>query len=101
MMLFLPLGVDNTELERLPRVSITIAAICIVAFFISWVIPSNPLGVGENELRSLLAPGPGVPSRVRGAVAVRFGPEAGAQHAPTRRGIRRSGERDEPAAGTE
>ncbi|QDE95416.1 rhomboid family intramembrane serine protease [Myxococcus xanthus] len=54
MMLFLPLGVDNTELERLPRVSITIAAICVVAFFISWVVPSAPMGVGENELRSLL-----------------------------------------------
>ncbi|AEI62530.1 rhomboid family intramembrane serine protease [Corallococcus macrosporus] len=54
MILFLPLGVDNTELERLPRVSITIAAICVVAFFISWVIPSEPMGVGEEDLRSML-----------------------------------------------
>ncbi|WP_426749128.1 rhomboid family intramembrane serine protease [Myxococcus sp. Y35] len=54
MMMFLPLGVDETELERLPRVSITIAAICAVAFFITWVIPSEPLGVGESDLQSML-----------------------------------------------
>ncbi len=54
MMMFLPLGVDETELDRLPRVSITIAALCAVVFFITWVIPSEPLGVGEGDLRSML-----------------------------------------------
>ena len=54
MMMFLPLGVDETELDRLPRVSITIAALFAVLFFMTWVIPSEPLGVGERDLRSLL-----------------------------------------------
>ncbi|WP_253909081.1 hypothetical protein [Corallococcus exiguus] len=54
MVFLLPLGVDGATLDRRPWVSVSIAAICAVAFFITWVVPSNPGGVGEGELRELL-----------------------------------------------
>ncbi|WP_434300404.1 rhomboid family intramembrane serine protease [Corallococcus exiguus] len=54
MVFLLPLGVEGATLDRRPWVSVSIAAICAVAFFFSWVVPSNPGGVGEGELRELL-----------------------------------------------
>lgn len=53
MFIFLPLGVDGAELDRLPRVSIGIAAVCVLAFFATWVIPSEPLGVGNADVNEL------------------------------------------------
>ncbi|WP_375744224.1 rhomboid family intramembrane serine protease [Corallococcus interemptor] len=54
MVFLLPLGVDGATLDRRPWVSVSIAAICAVAFFITWVVPANPGGVGEGEVRELL-----------------------------------------------
>lgn len=53
-MLFLPLGVDEATLERKPYVALSIAALCVVAFFITWVLPSNPEGVDEEALGALV-----------------------------------------------
>ncbi|MCY1016732.1 rhomboid family intramembrane serine protease [Pyxidicoccus sp. MSG2] len=53
MMIFLPLGVDGAELDRLPRVSIGIAVVCALAFVATWVIPSEPLGVGDEDINQL------------------------------------------------
>lgn len=54
MFIFLPLGVDGAELERLPRVSIGIAAVCAVAFLATWVVPSEPLGVSDEDVGGLV-----------------------------------------------
>ncbi|QSQ20126.1 rhomboid family intramembrane serine protease [Pyxidicoccus parkwayensis] len=54
MFIFLPLGVDGAELDRLPRVSIGIAAACVLAFLATWVVPSEPLGVGNEDLGRLV-----------------------------------------------
>lgn len=49
-MIFLPLGVDEAKVDRLPWVSISIAALCVLAFFATWVIPSNPMGADQREV---------------------------------------------------
>ncbi|RKH55768.1 rhomboid family intramembrane serine protease [Corallococcus aberystwythensis] len=54
MFFLLPIGVDGATLDRRPWVSVSIAAACVVAFFITWVIPSNPGGVGEDDVRELI-----------------------------------------------
>lgn len=54
MVFFLPLGVDGATLDRRPWVSVTIAAVCVVAFFVTWVVPANPTGVSERELVELI-----------------------------------------------
>ncbi|HWT85249.1 MAG TPA: rhomboid family intramembrane serine protease [Myxococcales bacterium] len=43
-MLLLPVRVEDAEVDRLPAVSIGIAAACAVAFLFTWVLPSNPDG---------------------------------------------------------
>ncbi|MCP3097366.1 rhomboid family intramembrane serine protease [Myxococcus sp. K15C18031901] len=55
MVILLPLGVDEATLERRPWVSITIAAVCVLAFFATWVLPSHPEGVSPVELRALVS----------------------------------------------
>ncbi|GMU03354.1 hypothetical protein KH5H1_74760 [Corallococcus caeni] len=54
MVFLLPLGVEGATLERRPWVSLSITAVCVVAFFITWVIPANPVGVNEAEVRALI-----------------------------------------------
>lgn len=53
-MIFLPLGVDEAKVDRLPWVSITIAALCFLAFLATWVIPAHPTGVEQEEVVSVL-----------------------------------------------
>ncbi|HKD43474.1 MAG TPA: rhomboid family intramembrane serine protease [Myxococcaceae bacterium] len=50
MIILFPVGVEDAEVNRLPWVSIVIAALCFVAFLISWVLPVNPQGVDESAL---------------------------------------------------
>lgn len=53
MVVFFPIGVEEAEVDRLPRVSITIAALCVLAFVGTWVLPRNPDGVDRGELTAL------------------------------------------------
>lgn len=54
MTFFIPLGVDEAKVDRLPWISIIIAITCVLAFFATWVLPANPMGVGEEELGEVL-----------------------------------------------
>ncbi|XXF79269.1 rhomboid family intramembrane serine protease [Myxococcaceae bacterium GXIMD 01537] len=54
MTFFLPLGVDDAKVDRLPWVSISIAALCLLAFLATWVLPSNPMGVDDEEVKEVL-----------------------------------------------
>ena len=54
MFLCLPLGVEEATVDRVPWVSITIAALCAVMFAITWVLPANPEGGDEGEFQGVL-----------------------------------------------
>lgn len=54
MVFLLPMGVEGATLDRRPWVSISIAAVCVAAFVITWVLPKNPFGVSEVEVRALI-----------------------------------------------
>lgn len=44
-----PIGVEGASVNRVPWVSIAIAAMCVVAFFVTWVAPVAPFGArGED-----------------------------------------------------
>jgi membrane associated rhomboid family serine protease len=49
----LPIGVEGNEV-RLPVVCIGILALCVLAFFGTWVIPDNPAGADPGELRETI-----------------------------------------------
>jgi membrane associated rhomboid family serine protease len=50
---FLPIGVEEAEVNRVPFVSATIAALCVVLFAVTWVLPADPMGAGEEDLQAL------------------------------------------------
>ncbi|MBN1207442.1 MAG: rhomboid family intramembrane serine protease [Myxococcaceae bacterium] len=54
MTFFIPLGVDEAKVDRIPWISLAIAIACVLAFFATWVVPQNPMGVGDEELGEVL-----------------------------------------------
>ena len=54
MTFFIPLGVDEAKVDRLPWVSLAIAITCVLLFLATWVLPAHPMGVGDEELGEVL-----------------------------------------------
>jgi membrane associated rhomboid family serine protease len=54
MFWFLPIGVEKAEVDRVPWISIAIAALCVAAFVATWVVPDDPEGAGSTELYAAL-----------------------------------------------
>lgn len=50
---FLPWGIEHARV-RLPVVSIGIFVACLLAFVATWLVPKEPLGVGDHELEAVL-----------------------------------------------
>jgi membrane associated rhomboid family serine protease len=46
----LPIGLEDSEVNRLPWVTLGIAGVCVLAFLTTWVLPGG--GGGERELQS-------------------------------------------------
>jgi membrane associated rhomboid family serine protease len=53
-MLLLPVRVEDAEVDRVPAVSIGIAAACAVAFLLTWVLPKNPEGFRAESFREIV-----------------------------------------------
>ncbi len=53
-MLLFPLRVEDAEVDRLPTVSIGIAALCAAAFLLTWVLPKNPDGLRSDSFREII-----------------------------------------------
>jgi membrane associated rhomboid family serine protease len=53
-MLLVPVRVEDAEVDRVPAVSIGIAAICAAAFLLTWVLPKNPDGMHADGFREIL-----------------------------------------------
>ncbi|HYV45361.1 MAG TPA: rhomboid family intramembrane serine protease [Myxococcaceae bacterium] len=53
-MILLPVRVDDAEVDRLPWVSIAIAAVCAVFFIGTWLVPSNRGQLDEAVAREVL-----------------------------------------------
>ena len=49
-----PVRVEDAEVDRLPTVSIGIAAICAAAFLFTWVLPKNPDGMRADGFRDIV-----------------------------------------------
>ena len=54
MFLLVPLRVEGAEVDRLPVVSIAIAALCIGLFALTWVLPEAPQGVTAAEKQEVI-----------------------------------------------
>ena len=52
--MFFPLRVEDATVDRVPWVSIGIAAACALAFVATWVIPANPQGAGPQQAQEIL-----------------------------------------------
>src|SRR2546428_14126644 len=53
-MLLFPVRVEDAEVDRVPAVSIGIAAACAAAFLLTWVAPRNPDGMRADGFREVL-----------------------------------------------
>src|SRR2546425_11988840 len=53
-MLLFPVRVEDAEVDRVPAVSIGIAAACAAAFLLTWVAPRNPDGMRADGFRGIL-----------------------------------------------
>ena len=53
-MILFPLRVEDAEVDRLPAVSIGIAAACAAAFLLTWVVPRNPDGMRGDTFREIV-----------------------------------------------
>jgi membrane associated rhomboid family serine protease len=53
-MLLFPVRVEDAEVDRVPAVSIGIAAACAAAFLLTWVAPKNPDGMRADGFREIL-----------------------------------------------
>src|SRR5207248_683129 len=53
-MLLIPLRVEDAAVDRVPWVSIGIAAICVLAFLATWVAPANPEGAQPQAAREIV-----------------------------------------------
>ncbi len=51
---FIPLGIDEAKVDRIPWVSLAIAITCVLVFFATWVLPANPRGIDDEELGQVL-----------------------------------------------
>lgn len=54
-MFLIPVGIEGHSLRRMPYVSLTIAVLCGVAFFATWVVPRDPYGDSQTKLDELTA----------------------------------------------
>lgn len=54
MTFFIPLGIDEAKVDRIPWVSLAIAITCVLVFFATWVLPANPMGIGDEEVGQVL-----------------------------------------------
>jgi len=54
MFLFVPLRVEQAAVDRMPWVSIGIAAACVLAFAATWVAPKNPEGASREQVVKVL-----------------------------------------------
>lgn len=54
MTFFIPLGIDEAKVDRLPWVSLAIAIACVLLFFATWVLPTHPMGVGDEEVSEVV-----------------------------------------------
>ncbi|HLL56233.1 MAG TPA: rhomboid family intramembrane serine protease [Myxococcaceae bacterium] len=54
MFIFVPIRVEEATVDRLPWVSIGIAALCAVLFAVTWVAPKNRDGFEENDFNGVL-----------------------------------------------
>src|SRR5512140_822089 len=52
--MFFPLRVEEATVDRLPVVSIGIAALCALAFALTWIVPANPTGVRGEQVRDIV-----------------------------------------------
>jgi len=52
-MLLFPVRVEDAEVDRVPAVSIGIAAACAAAFLLTWVVPKNPDGMRADVTGNL------------------------------------------------
>jgi membrane associated rhomboid family serine protease len=50
----LPVGVEEATVDRIPWVSIGFAAVCAIAFAVTWVVPRNPDGMDEDALLEIV-----------------------------------------------
>jgi len=53
-MLLFPVRVEDAEVDRVPAVSIGIAAACAAAFLLTWVVPKDPDGMHGDGFREIL-----------------------------------------------
>jgi membrane associated rhomboid family serine protease len=51
---FIPLGIDEAKVDRIPWVSLAIAIACVLTFLATWVLPANPFGVANEEVAQVL-----------------------------------------------
>jgi membrane associated rhomboid family serine protease len=53
-MLLFPVRVEDATVDRMPAVSIGIAAACAAAFLLTWVLPANPDGMRAEGFRDIV-----------------------------------------------
>src|SRR6266850_2056995 len=53
-MLLLPVRVEDAEVDRVPAISVAIAAACAVTFVITWILPANPDGMRAEGFREIV-----------------------------------------------
>ena len=53
-MLLFPLRVEDAAVDRLPTVSIGIAAACAAAFLVTWILPRNPGGMSSEGMHEIV-----------------------------------------------
>ncbi len=54
MFIFFPIGVEEASVNRVPVVSIGVAAACALAFVATWIVPANPEGVRPSTLQQVV-----------------------------------------------
>jgi membrane associated rhomboid family serine protease len=53
-MFLFPLRVEDAAVDRIPAISIGIAAACAAAFLLTWVLPKNPDGMRADGFREIV-----------------------------------------------
>ncbi|HLL54117.1 MAG TPA: rhomboid family intramembrane serine protease [Myxococcaceae bacterium] len=53
-MFLFPVGVDEATVDRVPWVSIVLAAICAVCFGVTWLTPEKPLGYSDADAQAVI-----------------------------------------------
>src|SRR4051794_32739725 len=52
--MFMPIGLEDARVHRVPWISLGIAAMCLVGFVATWSIPAAPMGDPEVVLGPVL-----------------------------------------------